>query len=136
MNKLNLRMKLALGFGGPLLALLVVGIFSYLSLQRLGELSADTGEKGVSTAIMRNIESRINDQKAEVRGFLVDRSRTEELDRYAQNTSVVADGFAKIEPMIRTEKGKKILADLRANADGYHQKMDRIIDLQREGKTK
>ena len=71
-------MKLAVGFGSLLLVLVVIGGLSYYSLRRVVELSTEAAQKASAAIILRNIESRINDQKAEVRGFLLDSSRQEE----------------------------------------------------------
>jgi methyl-accepting chemotaxis protein len=134
-SKLSLKMKLAVGFGGPLLILMATGVVSYFSLQRLDELSADATEKARAAVVMRNIESRINDQKAEVRGYLLDSGRQEELEQYSNNNRLLADSFAKLDSYVRTEKGRRILVQLREGSDGYHRVLDRILELQRAGKT-
>jgi len=136
MRKLSLRMKFTVGFGVVLLILVVVGAVSYSSLDDLAALSAEAAEKAHSVAIMRDMGSRINDQKAEVRGFLLDDSRREEMERYAENSRQLADAFSKLEPMIVTEKGKQLLAQMREASDGYHRQMDSIVELRRTGKAK
>jgi len=129
-------MKLAVGFGSLLLVLVVVGGLSYYSLRRVVELSTEAAQKASAAIILRNIESRINDQKAEVRGFLLDSSRQEELERYANNGRILADDLSKLEPLILTEKGKQMLAQLREGSNGYSREMERVIELRRAGKAK
>ena len=72
MRRLSLRMKLAVGFGAPVLVLVAMGIITYTTFQTVGELSTNVAEKARSLGIMQSIESRICDQRAEVRGFLLD----------------------------------------------------------------
>jgi len=112
MRKLSLQMKLAVAFGIPLLILVVLGALTYTSLKKVGELSADVAGNNRSVAVMRNIESRINDQKADVSGFLVDRSRQEKIERYANNNRLLADSFADLTTLVHTEKAKAILAQI------------------------
>ena len=136
MKKLSLKMKLGVGFGVLLLILLLMSGLCYFSFRKLADLSAETVEKLHAVVIMRNIESRVNDQKAEVRGFLLDSSRQEEAQRYVNNSRVIADGFSQLEPLIRTAKGKQLLAQIQEGVDGYNKRMDVVLDLQRAGKNK
>ncbi len=136
MRNLSLRMKLAVGFGVPLLILVVVGAVSYASFQKAGELSADAVNKVRSQVLMVRIEDRISEQRNEVRGFLIDGSRKEEIERYAENNRLLADAFTELDGFVQTEKGKQMLAGIRAASDAYERQMDRIIELQRAGKTK
>ncbi len=126
-------MKLAVGFGAPMLLLVLLAVASYLSLLRLSTLSADVADKTRSETVMHDIESRINDQKAESRGFLLDHRRTEELDRYARNTKRLDADFATLSSFVRTAKGKQILAQLRASIEGYRQVTDAVIQLGKSG---
>jgi methyl-accepting chemotaxis protein len=128
-------MKLGVGFGTLLLILVVVGVVSYASLQKTVELSIMAGDKDRAVIILRTIEARINDQKAEVRGFLDD-SRQEELDRYANNTRILADNLSQLESLILTDKGKQMLAQIREGSEGYGRAMAQVIELQRLGKPK
>jgi len=136
MRTLSLRMKLGVGFGTLLLILVVVGVVSYASLQKTVELSIMAGDKDRAVIILRTIEARINDQKAEVRGFLLDDSRQEELDRYANNTRILADNLSQLESLILTDKGKQMLAQIREGSEGYGRAMAQVIELQRSGKPK
>jgi len=136
MRKLSLGMKLGVGFGTLLLILVVVGVVSYASLQKVVELSGTAGDKDRAVIILRTIEARINDQKAEVRGFLLDDSRQEELERYANNSRILAENFSQLESLILTDKGKQMLAQVREGSEAYRRAMGQVIELQRSGKPK
>jgi len=84
----------------------IVAAVSYSSIITLAALSADVVDKTHSVAVMHDIEARMNDQKAESRGFLLDNSRQEELERYASNTQLLADDFANPGPGRPYGKGK------------------------------
>jgi len=116
--------------------LVVVGAASYLLMSDIAALSSDALDKEHSLALMQQIGARMNDRKAEVCGFLLDNSRHEELDRYANNTRLLADDFSSLEPAIHSEKGKQLFSRIRVAWDGYRGKMDNVIELGRAGKTK
>jgi methyl-accepting chemotaxis protein len=135
-NKLSLKMKLGVGFGALLLTLIAMGLLSYLSLQQLSELSASAEQKATEVVLVRSIDDGINKQKAQVRGFLLDRAQTEELTRFANTDRSLAENFAKLEPLITTDKGKQLFTRLRDSFDAYHKVMERVVERQRAGDTK
>ncbi len=127
-------MKFALGFGAPALILIVVGIVMYTTFQTLSALGADAGGKAHSLGIQQDIQSYINNQKSEYRGFLLD-GKKERADHYAEDDRVVADRFAELAPLIHSEKGKQMFAQMRQDSDAYHAFMGRMMELHRAGKT-
>jgi methyl-accepting chemotaxis protein len=135
MNNLSLRMKLAVGFGTLMLVLVVVGALTYASFNKLAALSEDVASKHGSVTIMHDIDSRLADQRAEVRGFLLNGSHQEELDAYSNNNRLLAENFSSLDTYIRTEKGKQILAHIRQASNEYHKQVDSVIELARAGKT-
>jgi methyl-accepting chemotaxis protein len=135
MNKLSLKMKLAAGFGALLVIEVAMGVISYTSMQKSTELSAfaDKNAKGRFLAV--SIESVINRQKAEYRGFLVT-NREEEINRYAQDSRILAEDLDKLEATLTTEKDKQLVAHYRQVLDEYHGIIDRVVALHRAGKQK
>jgi len=135
MRKLSLGMKFAVGFGAVLLILVITGVVSYFTLGQLAQLSSDSNDKVESVVVLQRIESRINDQRAEARGFLIDDSHKEELDRYAENDRRLAEDFAKLDSYVKSEKGRQMLAQLRQLSDDYHKEIENILELRRNGKA-
>ncbi len=136
MRKLSLWMKLAIGFAVPLLILVTVGTVAYVSLQKMIGLSEDIASKGRSLSVMRDIESRINNQRAATRGFLFDSSKLEEVEQYNEDNRQIADRFAELGTFVHTDRGKAILVQIREESDEYHKQIDHIIALQRAGETR
>lgn len=134
MRRLSLKMKLAVGFGLPVLILVVMGIVTFSTFQTLGALGADAGEKAHSLSIMQGIESSLNDQKAEYYGFLLDGGK-ERPEHYTNDNRLLADSFSEMTTVVHTDKGKQMLAQMREASDAYHASMDRMIELRRAGKT-
>ncbi|HZW95637.1 MAG TPA: methyl-accepting chemotaxis protein [Candidatus Eremiobacteraceae bacterium] len=134
MRRLSLKMKLAVGFGLPVLILVVMGIVTYTTFQTLGALGADAAEKAHSLSVLQGMESCLSDQKAEYRGFLLD-GQKERAERYTDDNRLLADSFSEMTAIVHTEKGKQMLAQIREASDAYHTTMDRTIELRRAGKT-
>lgn len=135
MNKLNLKMKLAVGFGSLLLVLVIIGIASYLSLDNVTALSADARGKIESVVIWHDLSARISDQTAELENFLLDNTRGEELNGYAENSRGLEADFSAIAPYVTTEKGKQMTAQFRSELGDYHKAMEQVIALAQSGKT-
>jgi CHASE3 domain sensor protein len=71
MNKLSLNMKLSVGFGVLLVVLTITSAVSYVSMQKLDELSASASNRADARFLAKSVNSIINDQKAEYRAFLL-----------------------------------------------------------------
>jgi methyl-accepting chemotaxis protein len=133
MNKLSLKMKLGLGFGALLAIMLTMGVVSYRSVQKLGELSEVADKKANARFLSTKVNSIMNDQKAEYREFLL--SDTEaEMSRYAENNSALAEVFSKLEPLMASDENRRQLAELRETSDSYHSVIDHVVQLHRAGK--
>ena len=112
MNKLSLKMKLGVGFGILLVIMVTMGVVSYRSVQKLGELSEQADQRANARFLATRIGSIINDQKAEYREFLL--SDTEaEMSRYAENNSALTETFSKLEPLMTSDEDRRQLAELR-----------------------
>jgi len=134
MKKLSLGMKLAVGFGAVLSVLLLVGVVSYLTIKDFAFQSAEIAEKNHSFLLIKDIENRLSDQRTELRGFLLDGSRTEELTGYGNNNRLLDEDFSNLATIVHTEKGKHILAQIHQSMDDYHKVTDQALELARAGK--
>ena len=135
MKNLSLKMKLVVGFGALLLILLTMGIISYTSVRKVNTLSAFVDQKGQATFYAASIFSRINDQKAEYRAYLLTNQQAE-MDRYAGNSLKLADELDKLQGTLSTDKGRETVTHLRQTLDAYHAMIERAAALHRAGKTK
>jgi len=126
-------MKLGVGFGALLVILTITSVTSYVSTQKLDELSAFASKKADARFLAKSINSIINDQKAEVRAFLLSGNEGE-MTRYAENNRALAEVFSKLEPLLTTEENKRLFAELRQASDKYHSSMDRAVELERADK--
>ena len=135
MRKLNLKMKLGVGFGGLLLVLLAVGAANYLSLNALSALSVDAADKAASVSLMKDMKVIISERRAEVRAYLLNTSREDELPRYTANGQALAEDLVKLSVYVRTQKGKQMLAEFEQANDAYTRRMDEMIALGRSGRA-
>jgi len=135
MNKLSLKMKLGVGFGLLLLVMFAMGVVSYRSVQRIGELSDVTDEKATAMFQTASIEATFNNQKSSLRGYLLNGDEAQ-LTAYAEGSRQLAEEFGQLEANLTTEEGRKRLADLRQTTDSYHHEVERVVQLGRAGKNK
>jgi CHASE3 domain sensor protein len=135
MNKLKLKTKLAAGFGILQLILAITSAASYFSIVKLSRLSAIADQNADETYLVRSIDSIINDQKGEYRGFLL-ASKEDEMAQFAENNRLLAADFTKLEAMLSTEEGKRLFAQFHQASDQYHATLGRVVALHRGRKQK
>src|SRR5579863_2653873 len=135
MNRLSLKLKLAVGFGALLLILLIMGAISYTSVQNVKNLSAFVDQRGQATFYAASIFSLVNDQKAEYRAYLLTNQQAE-MDRYAGNGLKLAEDLDKLDATLSTDKGRETVTHLRQALDAYHAIIERATNLHRAGKQK
>lgn len=135
MSSLSLKMKLAVGFGALLVILTVVAGISYYTTY----LFSDSADRLVANANKQNISmdiiAAVERESAQVSGFLLS-GKDEELTDGQEGQATFNDSADKIEPMLVTERGKKIVAQVRREYDEYHKISEQAIQLRREGKSK
>lgn len=135
MRKMSLQAKLAVGFGALLAVLLSVGAQSYFSLYQLSVLSADAADSAGSLPLEKDVELRMTDRNAAVGEFLLDAAKDESLQRYAADGQSMAADLSQLQTHIHTEKGSKMLAELRGAIDAYSVRTDKMLALTRSGKV-
>jgi len=134
-RRMSLKTKLAAGFGTLLVIVVTMGVISYTSMQKLSELSAFADKKAQGRFHATSIDSVINNQKAEYRGFLLT-SQEAEMARYAENNRTLAEDFDQLEATLTTDKGKEMATHLRQASGAYHSIIDHVVELHRAGKQK
>jgi len=134
MKNLSLKGKLATAFGALLLIMAITTATAVISLQRITALSAAADRKAAELVNISAIQARINDQKAEVRGYLIGQKR--EAERYADNDRIVADLFSKQESMVTSDYGRQLLSGIRESREAYHRALVQVMDLQSKGNSK
>jgi methyl-accepting chemotaxis protein len=135
MRKLSLKMKLGVGFGALLLIIAVVGGFGYYSTYRAAKATdrivGSAQQQDLSNAMVASLEM----QTTGVRGFLL--AGKEDLLKHDQDGQA---GFKaaveKLEPLLTTEQGKKLMGDIRRQFGEWRTITDQAIQRRREGKSK
>jgi len=135
MSKLSLKMKLGLGFGALLVILAAMGIVSYRSLQKLGELSDLADKKANAAFYATSVRATFADQKAAARGFLLSGDEAQ-MTNYTERVRQSAEEMDKLEKTLTTEEGRRLHAELRQNISGYNSDLMQVFSLHRGGKKK
>jgi len=133
MRKLSLSMKLAAGFGVPLLALAIVGTMGIYCIRQLSMLSAGIEQKAGSVSCVRSAWDEINARKVDVRSFLLSGDEKYMRD-YDEQNRLLNEKFSELEKRMTTDKGRKMLAHFREGIDTYDRISQHVAELQRAGK--
>ena len=138
MKNLRIGTRLAIGFGFTLTLMLVISVMSYL---RVGEINTDIGDmvndKFPKTVWANDIIDAINVNARAMRNALLVTKPDEaqkELERIPEQRKITADRFDKLEKTIKSEEGKKKLANAQEARKAFNQDLDRFLDLQKAGK--
>jgi methyl-accepting chemotaxis protein len=135
MNKLTLKLKLAVGFGALLLTLVVMGTMSYFSVRSLEELSGRADNMAEERYLLRSIEAALNERKTDIRSFLLTADE-KQMKRYQECNQSLADDFDQLQALLLTDQGKALLAQLRQTTDAYDRGAQRVAQLKRSGRTR
>jgi methyl-accepting chemotaxis protein len=134
MSNVSLRLKLTLGFGALLAILVTMSTVDYLSIRRLGQLSITADTRADQAYLTRSIEVLINNRKVDIRSFLLT-GNEEHMTRYAEDNRALTQEFAKLQPLLTTEEGHRLFAQLGNAAVAYDHGAQRVAQLKRARKT-
>ncbi|HKV77896.1 MAG TPA: methyl-accepting chemotaxis protein [Candidatus Sulfotelmatobacter sp.] len=135
MNKVSLKMKLGIGFGTVLMMVALIGGIGYRGSYEMSnatdKIVSNAGQQNISMDMVASLEM----QTKAVRGFLLS-GKEEMIKSDKQGQKGFKESADKLEPLLQTERGKQVLADIRRQYNEYDALEERIIQLRREGKTK
>jgi methyl-accepting chemotaxis protein len=134
-NKISLKMKLSIGFGTVLAIVALIGSIGYRATYQMSsaidKIVSNAGEQNISMDMVASLEMQTN----AVRGFLLS-GKEEIIKSDQQGQTGFKESADRLEPLLSTERGKKVLADIWRQYQEYNALEDRMIQLRREGKTK
>ena len=134
MNKISLKMKLALGFGSLLVILAMVAGTGYYATSRMEEANATAVFNLKKANLSQSMESGIEKETTGVRGFMLG-GKEDLLKHDEEGQKQFKDSADQVEKMLVTEKGKKYFADISAEHREFRAFCDKEIELRRAGKT-
>ena len=135
MNKLSLKMKLGVGFGVLLATLITMGVVSYFSVRKLGELSATAEATGEKQLLAAQAGSLFNDEKNLVRGFLLTGSE-QQRSRFQETTRKLTETLGTAEKLLSTDEGRRMHGKMRHAMEQYNSFAQGALELRSAGKTK
>src|SRR5277367_710746 len=119
MKNMSIKAKLSVGFGVLLVILAVMGLVSYVSLQKLSDLSTLGNNKAQARFLATSIHVSINDQKVAIRTYLLTGDESQ-LTIIETSKSAIAEHFTKLDEVVVDADGKRLSAELRKQADEYY----------------
>jgi methyl-accepting chemotaxis protein len=134
MNKLNLKMKLGLGFGVLLVLMMVLGICGYRSAVTADKLSEEVDKVANKKELALMVEASLEMQSNGARGFLLT-GREDMLGRDEEGKAKFKESFDELERLATLPEVKKLLAAIQEDYGQYRPVLDQEIELRRQGKT-
>jgi methyl-accepting chemotaxis protein len=134
MNKLNLKMKLVLGFGVLLVLMMVLGICGYRSAVTADKLSEEVDKVANKKELALMVEASLEMQSNGARGFLLT-GKEDMLGRDEEGKAKFKESFDELERLATLPEVKKLLAAIQEDYGQYRPVLDQEIELRRQGKT-
>jgi len=134
MRNLSLKMKLGLGFGVLLVILTLVGAVAYNSSATEKELSQEVERQVEKKELSLKADKGVEMQLAGLRAFLLT-GQEDRLKNYEIGANLYQESMDKLEPMLQTEKGKKVFGAAHQSYSTYAPLMEHAIQLRRADKT-
>ena len=98
MTSMSIKAKLITAFGALLVMLVWMGGGSYYAVQKLSRLSAYANTKATQRVLCISLLAAFSEQKAEVRGFILNRDESLATE-FGANTARMEEFYAQIEPV-------------------------------------
>jgi methyl-accepting chemotaxis protein len=133
MAQASLKMKLTAGYGAVILALVVNSLVGYISI---GKLAATTGRLDAAVERRRQVllmRLSMEQQRAGVRTFLLGNPNLEELDTGRRDLSAASSKYSALK---NENEDSTHVSALQQATSQYEQLVDRVLEQQRDGKTK
>ena len=135
MNKLTVRMNLFIGFGTLLFVLILSGLTGFRAIVKLDgaadEVARKVTEKDLSMLLMESVFK----ESSGTRGFLVS-GQEKVLERDRDGQREFRDTAQQLVPLVQSEQGKKLYAEIQRAQDELRAVLDEEIRLHQSGKVK
>jgi len=134
MDKLSLKMKLAVAFGALLAILITMGVVSYFAVQKLTQLSAYADSMTQKELLAAHVQDSFNRQRLFVARILL-RDGQAERNRFQESSRELAGTMGTLEKLLVTEEGRRLLGKTQHAMEQYDPILQRALGLQSAGKT-
>ena len=133
--------RLAIGFGVLLLASLVIGAMSWVSMSRIeAAMTRLTTLDVVKARLTMEMEGRTRDNAAKTLLILMagdDAATVESLSaQIAENSKANSEGLEKLTALVYRPEGKRFLAEAAEAREKYMQSRRRVMDLAKDARKR
>ncbi len=135
MNRLTLRMKLGMGFGGLLLILAAMGFVANSSVGQLADISARADQVMTRTYLASQIEAGLEKQTSGARAFMLV-GREDLLQHDLGGKQQFNESMDKLSTLLATDEGHRLYGEIHSSYGEYRTIIDHEIELRRADKGK
>jgi len=138
MKNLKIGVRLGIGFGLLLALLSLISVFSIIKVNNLDkEINSMATDKFPKTMMVNELTDAVNVTARATRNMVIDTSPAslqKELARITEQRKIVDDRVEKLNKMITSEEGKKLLAESTALRTSYRASTDQFLTMVKAGK--
>ena len=135
MNKLTLKIKLALGFGMLLVIIAIMGVMSYTSINKLSDLSDEVAKQTHKTLLATQVDAGLELQTSATRGYLLSGTDAT-LKRREEGMAQADKAIDELKSLLQTDRGKAALSQVDTGLKELRVLQGRAIELRRGGNVK
>ena len=137
-KNLRIGVRLGIGFGFVIVLLAIIALLAYTRIDTInGEIESLVQDKFPKTVLANDVIDQVNLVARATRNALLVKSADEaqkEMSRIPEARKKISDNYDKLEKMITSEAGKKVLAHTLDMRKIYTEDLNRFIELQKAGK--
>jgi len=137
LKSMKIGPRLAVGFGGILTLLIILGTFSLTQIAKLdGIIDSIQGDRYPKTVQANEISNDINIIARALRNILIDNSKESidaELKRVEESRKNTVTNIEKLNAALKSENGKAVMAKIAAIRPVYVKETEQYIELIRNG---
>ncbi len=131
MKNLRVAWKLALGFGGVGLLLLLLAVSAWMSLVKVDTMvDLIVEDRYVKVMMVRDIDGELNQQARLTRNIVIfddAQQRKTALGQLAESRKEARELYDKLAEMIKSEDGKALMAQALTAREGYKKALDKFV---------
>ncbi len=135
LNKLSLKMKLAVGFGLLLAILVILGHAAYHTIVTLDEAANEVDRKTTEKELAISLENSAMKESSGTRGYLLS-GDAKMLERDDQGKREIHQDIEKLAPLVKSEEGKRMYGEIQRAYQSFRVVADSEVQSRREGKSK
>jgi len=140
LKNLSIKVRLLVGFGAVMFISVLLSVIALFAIRTIdGEINRIVTDRWPKTVQANDIINNINVVARALRNAIIledQQMAQKEFDRVHEASGIITENIEKLEKLIRSDKGKQLLNDLKGKRSAYQEDLTKALQLIKEGKKK